>query len=80
MDIFKFLEEKDKREKEIFDQLRREEKIREAVLLCSPKNKFKLKSALPDLFIVASCACDDEVVYMVTDKEWAEEMKRTVKE
>ena len=80
MDVVAFKEVMDQREKEIFDQIRREGKIREAVLLCSPKNKYKLKSAVPDLFIVGTMACDDTKVYMVTDKEWAEQMKRTVKE
>ena len=80
MDIVNYKKILDQREKEIFDKIRDEEKIREAVLLCSPKNKYKLKSAIPDLFIVGTMACDDEKVYMVADTEWAEQMKRTVKE
>lgn len=79
MDVVKFKEVMDQREKEIFDTILKEGKIREAVLLCSPKNKYKLKSVIPDLFIVGTMACNDEMVYMVTDKEWAEQMKRTVK-
>lgn len=80
MDIVNYKKVLDQREKEIFDKIRNEEKIREAVLLCSPKNKDKLKSSIPDLFVVGTMACDDEKVYMVTDTEWAEQMKRTVKE
>lgn len=68
------------REKVLFEQMRFEDKIRETVIVCSPANKYKLKSAIPSLFVVASPACDDDKCYMITDKELAERFKRTVRE
>lgn len=67
------------RERELLAQMRFEEKIREVVIVCSPANKYKLKEAIPSLFVVGSSACEDDKCYMVTDKELAEQLKKAVK-
>ena len=60
------------------ERARFEGSIADAVLICSPKNKHIIKNAIPTLFVISSPYCTDEQCYMVTDKELAKEMKRTI--
>lgn len=54
------------------------DKIREAVLICSPKTKDVINNIIPELYVVASPFCPKDKCYMVTDKELANDLKRTV--
>ena len=62
-----------------FEELRTQEAIRKAVLICNRENKFKIKQAIPELCVLGTDVCDDKV-YMIMDKELAENIRRTVKE
>ena len=62
-----------------FKELKDTKAIEDAVLICNRDNKFKLKSAFPNLCILGTDACDDKV-YMVLDKEIAENIRTNLKE
>ena len=62
----------------VFEKKREEESIRNAVLICNRENKFKINQAIPDLCVYGTDICDDNI-YMVIDKELAENIRRAVR-
>lgn len=62
-----------------FEELRTQEAIRNAVIVCNRENKWKLKQAIPELCVLGTDVCDEKI-YMVTDKELAENIRRMIKE
>lgn len=58
---------------------RTKEVIRRAVIICNRENKYKIKQAIPELCVWGTDMCDDNV-YMVTDKELAENIRRGIKD
>ena len=63
-------------EERVFKQIKAEKKIEPVVLICNRENKFKiLNMDLPvPVCVLGTDACDD-VIYMVTDKELAENIR-----
>lgn len=62
-----------------FEELRIQEAIRNAVLICNRENKFKLKQAIPELCVLETDFCDNKI-YMITDKELAENVRGMIRE
>ena len=62
-----------------YEELRTQEAIRNAVIVCNRENKWKLKQAIPELCVLGTDVCDDKI-YMVTDKELAENIRRGIKD
>lgn len=62
-----------------FEEMRTKEVIRRAVIICNRENKYKIKQAIPELCVLGTDVCDDKV-YMVTDKELAENIRRGIKD
>ena len=61
-----------------FEELRKAEAIRNAVIICNRENKYKIKQAIPDLCVLGTDVCDDKV-YMVTNKELAENIRQNLR-
>ena len=55
-----------------------QEKIQSAVLVCNRENKYKLLSVIPTLCILGTDLCDDKI-YMITDKEMADNARKIIK-
>jgi len=66
------------KEIERFQELKEKQMIQDVVLICNRENKYKINCAIPDICIFGTDACDDKV-YMVTDKELAENIRKVVK-
>lgn len=63
-----------------FNEWKSDGTLTKAVLVCNRENKFKLKSAMPELCIVGHDLCGDDEVFMITDKDLAENVRRNFRE
>ena len=61
-----------------FQELKEKQMIKDVVLICNRENKYKINCAIPDICILGTDVCDDKI-YMVMDKELAENIRRVVK-
>ena len=63
-----------------FNEWKSDGTLTKAVLVCNRENKFKLKCAMPELCIVGHDLCGDDEVFMITDKDMAENARRSLGE
>lgn len=63
-----------------FNEWKSDGTLTKAVLVCNRENKFKLKSVMPELCIVGLDLCGDDEVFMMTDKDMAENARRMLGE
>ena len=77
----KIYEEMSKAEDErIFNEMKDKGQIDKPVLICSRKIKYQIESMLPNKFcMLATDLCEDDKVYMVTDKRVADNIRNIVK-
>lgn len=77
----KICEEMVKAEEErIFNEMKDKDQIDKPVLICSRKIKHQIESMLPNKFcMLATDLCEDDKVYMVTDKRVADNIRNMLK-
>ena len=64
-----------------FKDMKAKGQLSEAVLICSRKTKFVIQTSLPqyDFDIIGTDLCEDDKLYMVTDKTIAEKIRQNMK-
>ena len=65
-------------DKRIYNEMLMKEQMETAVIICNRENKHKLKSMFPSLCVLGTDHCDEKI-YMVTDKEIAENIRECLK-
>ena len=70
--------DKEKESKRIYNEMLMKEQIAKVVIICNRENKFKLKSVFPNLCVLGTDLCDEKI-YMVTDREIADNIREELK-
>ena len=67
-------------EAERIKELKFKEQIEEAVFICNHHMKYMIQTALPqyDFCIVGNDACEDDKLYMITDKTLADNIRQNL--
>ena len=67
-------------EAERIKELKFKEQIEEAVFICNHHMKYAIQTALPqyDFCIVGNDACEDDKLYMITDKTLADNIRQNL--
>lgn len=64
----------------LFEEMKAKEQIIKPVLICSRKIKHQIESALPGMFcILGTDLCEDDKVFMVTDKTLAGTIRQNLR-
>lgn len=67
-------------EERTFQEMKLKKQIEEAVFICSRHMKYVIQTALPqyDFYILAIDVCEDDKLYMITDKELANNIRQNL--
>ena len=67
-------------EAERIKELEFKKQIEEAVFICNRHTKYIIQTALPqyDFYIVGNDACEDDKLYMITDKTLADNIRQNL--
>ena len=63
----------------LFEEMKNNKQIESPVLICNREMKYMIERALPKMFcILATDLCEKDKVYMVTDKELANNIRQNL--